>query len=1224
VLWFLGLACLASSSVAADAVFHPDLERALAALEAAEGPRAYTALRRIYGTWDRADPVHVEQALREASLSTKLAPAARSYARLLAAYSRNRRGDSATAQAEIRALGFVDQWLVVGPFDNEGKAGFGQPYAPELALDRPITSTESYPGKERPVRWRAVPRAFPYGYIQVSALLRPETSVCAYASTFVSEQGLKKARPISVFVGAGGAYKLFWNGHEVLSDAAYRGADAERSAVSVELVPGTNRLVVKLCGETTSPVASVRLADASGAPDSRLTVSNDLALAEAAVLTYGHEKPSSPARNNGARLEGPLQAFERMASAEKASAEELYAYAEYLVASSGDDPALHTSRNLAQRAAEMEPTIERLLLAARLSEDRNKSLEWLEKAEALAARESAPNLDVLLARAAHARQSPNWRDAFPYIDRVLALDPDHVTAIEAKTELYNQAGLRQTALALVERALARQPRSAALLNLKAAQLKALGRTTEASEAEQRYFAIRGDDRSFIDQRLDLALARNDRAAAERWVDRLLALDGTQWSLGRAARAYRRLGQAERAVAMLERSLELAPEDVSVLRALSDLSGETGNRERQLTLLRKLLELRPQEREVREYLDHIERPAARPDERYAWKPERFLGLRDLPARGHTRRTLRDLTVTTVYENGLASQFRQVVFQPLTDAAAAAARQYAFYYEGSRQMVQLRGSRVYRADGRVDATIESGEGSVDDPSIAMYTSTRAFYVQFPRLSPGDVVELRYRIDDVTPRNEYADYFGDVTYMQSTEPVSNAEYVLITPEKRNVHVDVQMPNLERSEQRSGGQRIHRFFAKEAPAVEPEPAMPPLPEVLGFVHASTYESWQDLGRWYWGFVRDQFDLDDETRKLAREITKNAVTDRDKVNAVYNWVIKNTRYVALEFGVYGYKPRRCVQTVARGWGDCKDKATVIVTLLKELGIESTMVIVRTQMRGAFRSELPSLAPFDHAIAYVPAFDLYLDGTAEYAGTGELPVMDLEALGLLVNEGNAKLVTLPGAVPETNLVRREVRATLSWSGSGEVDATYRAGGAQAASWRSRYHAEATQRDRLTSDLGQDFPGLELAQGERGVQTSDLENVEAPVWIRIGGKAAQLGRREGDQLSIAVTPTERLAPSYASLSQRKQDVRVLGYSGVDQTFTVKLPPGAKVISLPDAVEKDTPFGTFSVRVERAADKLSVHSRLVLKKSRISPKDYAAWQRFCLEADQAFASRLTVGR
>src|SRR4030095_5863878 len=115
---------------------------------------------------------------------------------------------------------------------------------------------------------------------------------------------------------------------------------------------------------------------------------------------------------------------------------------------------------------------------------------------------------------------------------------------------------------------------------------------------------------------------------------------------------------------------------------------------------------------------------------------------------------------------------------------------------RQVVQLRGAKVYRADGKIDEAVEYGEGSADDPSIAMYTSARTFYVQFPRLEPGDVVELRYRVDSMSAQNQFDDYFGDVEYLQSAEPTGHAEYVLITPKSRKLYVDTKhLPNLKQS---------------------------------------------------------------------------------------------------------------------------------------------------------------------------------------------------------------------------------------------------------------------------------------------------------------------------------------------------------------------------------------------------------------------------------------------
>ena len=133
--------------------------------------------------------------------------------------------------------------------------------------------------------------------------------------------------------------------------------------------------------------------------------------------------------------------------------------------------------------------------------------------------------------------------------------------------------------------------------------------------------------------------------------------------------------------------------------------------------------------------------------------------------------------------------------------------------------------------------------------------------------------------------------------------------------------------------------------------------------------------------------------------------------------------------------------------------------LLKELGIPSTVVVLRTQMKGDFHSSLPSFAPFDHAIAYVPSLDLYLDGTAEHTGVDELPAMDVGAIGLLVNEGNAKLVRLPQTRPDKNFLEQEVLARLEAGGQARLELSYKTSGFNAADWRSRYHADATRRER---------------------------------------------------------------------------------------------------------------------------------------------------------------------
>ena len=87
-----------------------------------------------------------------------------------------------------------------------------------------------------------------------------------------------------------------------------------------------------------------------------------------------------------------------------------------------------------------------------------------------------------------------------------------------------------------------------------------------------------------------------------------------------------------------------------------------------------------------------------------------------------------------------------------------------------------------------------------------------MHFPRLYPGDVVEVQYRVEDVAYRNAFADYFGEVNTMQAQEPVAHAEYVLITPKSRTLYFnEPKIPGLSRTTEEKGDQRIHRFVADE-----------------------------------------------------------------------------------------------------------------------------------------------------------------------------------------------------------------------------------------------------------------------------------------------------------------------------------------------------------------------------------------------------------------------------
>ncbi|MBI4702797.1 MAG: hypothetical protein HY744_16885, partial [Deltaproteobacteria bacterium] len=267
------LACLvlvAPGAPAAAPSVQPLVARQLAAIRAARGPEAYAALRELWQAWEEIDPVQVEEALTAVAEDGALGAPLRAYAGALRAHARWRRGDRQGAELAIRRLGFVTEWLVVGPFDNEGKGGLGQAFVPEQELGEPVLLERAYQGKQRPVRWRPSPPVHPHGWLDLGALVRPRTKVCAYAATFLRQAaGTGRAaapRQLSLWVGATGAFRLFWNEQAVLEDKSYRDLDVDRFAVAVPLEPGHNRLTVKVCADDSPPAVAVRVAEPDGSP----------------------------------------------------------------------------------------------------------------------------------------------------------------------------------------------------------------------------------------------------------------------------------------------------------------------------------------------------------------------------------------------------------------------------------------------------------------------------------------------------------------------------------------------------------------------------------------------------------------------------------------------------------------------------------------------------------------------------------------------------------------------------------------------------------------------------------------------------------------------------------------------------------------------------------------------------------------------------------------------
>ncbi|MEM9068069.1 MAG: DUF3857 domain-containing protein [Myxococcota bacterium] len=1163
------------------------------------GPRGTIALYELWRNWGEATPAVTRTELERLYRNRRLAADRRGLAGAFLARAYLRAGRTYEANEVLQQLGSVTSWQIAAPFDNEGKQGFARAFGPETeGFD--VTST--WPGKERDVGWRGYPDITRIGYVNFDAVARPTSNVCGYAQTVVQSG---RAQPLTLWFGGGGASKIWWNGEEVFADDVYRSPDPDRQAIAVGAHAGANRLLVKTCATDGTWGFYLRVTGSRGAA---------LDNVNAGVEGIPNSFPEGHGVTPGRAPETTLTRLEAAASSPRASGRTLYDLARFLMVSSSDDPNENRARQLAARAAEESPVFEHLELAARLQEQRSETMRWMHRALERYPRE--PKAWLLEAQVRRSGLHPE--EALPLLERI-ENEATGIVRIEARmlrAELYQQMDLPRAARRLVEEAAAEAASAHGFTLARARYAEAAGDHDASVRLRSEALGLRHNDVSSRRNLIADGVRRRDRAGVFQHLEDLADIRPSANNLRYIAAIYEAIGETDAAQAIFVSARRIAPEDASTIVAHGQLMLRLQQSDAAIEAFRAALRIRPQDAETRELLEQIQ-PQERPDERYAVGTEELL-QRTREQQGYPLTTLQDLTVNTVYDNGLGSAFRQVAVQVHDDEGARQMRTYSIQFDPGSQRVDVRLARIHRGGQELEAT-QYFEQQLGEPWYRIYYDTRALVVVFPDLEAGDVVELRWRVDDVAHRNVFADYYGDLTFLQSFSPTVNKEYVLITPARRQFYFnEPSLQGLEHDRREENGLRIDRYRATDVPAIRSEPGMPGFTEISPYLHVSTYQTWEDVGRWYWGLIQDQLYADESLQRTVAELIRGKESERDRVVAIHDWVVEHTRYVGLEFGIHGYKPYRVPQIVSRGFGDCKDKASLLYTMFREAGIDAHVVLVRTRRNGNINDLPASLAVFDHAIAYVPGLNLYIDGTAEHSGVTELPTMDQGVTVLHVWPEGSELRRTPVLPPDQNRRERNLDVRLARDGSAEVRGRESVRGTEAPGYRSTYQAEGTRAERFERRLRNYFPGLRLESQE----FENLDDLEAPVVYEYRAEVPQLAQRDGDMLRSAPTVMSDLTRTLARAPSRNYPLDLGGTTSYVEERTTRMPGGTSVRQAPEGGTAESPFGRLRMTVEASGRQVMTRTEFELRRDRIEPNEYGAFRRWVEEVDQILRQRLIL--
>jgi hypothetical protein len=367
----------------------------------------------------------------------------------------------------------------------------------------------------------------------------------------------------------------------------------------------------------------------------------------------------------------------------------------------------------------------------------------------------------------------------------------------------------------------------------------------------------------------------------------------------------------------------------------------------------------------------------------------------------------------------------------------------------------------------------------------------------------------------------------------------------------------------------------------------------------------------------------DDEVRKIALDLTKGKRTKDEKLQALFDFVADDIRYVNYVSGEW-WLPNRPQQLLARREGDCDDKAMLLITLLKTVGIEAQEVMVQTRLTGMpsiVLAKNAAVPQFDHGIAYLPGNGpdggTYLDATSPQSRLGPLPSMDAKAVALRMDSGAAEIVRLPASNPDEHGATVLWTITLHPDGSGDLTGEERHVG-DGAFWLRTNLTQADSRVNYVESalLGDWFPTVNV---DKQIDfQGDLPRGEA--WVRYKAHSDGLARHEQSELAVPIARTQTLASQIAPLVTRTLPVQLPPHfapSHETRTIRIIAPAGWKWGDLPPGGDENGgDFGRAHLSVTHDAKDarvVVVTRSVVFDLDRIPVDRYAAWRAWVQRVD-----------